>query len=48
MVLLQPGVNTLPVKLMGARDDSQFLKRNRERRLNENHVPGAEHREGGS
>lgn len=25
VVLLQPGVNTLPVKLMGARDDPQFL-----------------------
>lgn len=25
VVLLQPGVNTLPVKLVGARDDPQFL-----------------------
>lgn len=32
VVLLQPGVNTLPVKLMGARDDPQFLERGGERR----------------
>lgn len=32
MVLLQPGVNTLPVKLMGARDDPQFLERGGEKR----------------
>lgn len=27
MVLLQPRVNTLPMELMGARDDPQFLER---------------------
>lgn len=42
VVLLQPGVNALPVKLMGARDDPQFLERSGERRRSvskENHVP---------
>lgn len=27
VVLLQPGVNALPVKLVGARDDPQLLER---------------------
>lgn len=41
VVLLQPGVNTLPVKLMGARDDPQFLERGGEKKRSvskENHV----------
>lgn len=49
VVLLQPGVNTLPVKLVGARDDPQFLERSRERRRRvseENLVPRAGYRVG--
>lgn len=41
VMLLQPGVNTLLVKLMGARDDPQFLERGGEKRSvsKANHVP---------
>lgn len=39
MVLLQPRVNALPVKLVGARDDPQFLKRWREEEEGEQAEP---------
>ena len=49
MVLLEPGVNAFPVKLVGARDDAQFLERGGERRRKvskENHVTRPGCREG--
>lgn len=39
MVLLQPRVNTFPVKLVGARDDPQFLERWREEEESEQAEP---------